>query len=107
MYSPIRNASSAMKKMPDTMSRTRDWEPKLMARPKMDAPAISDVVLTPRLDSAIKPASSAIVIRMKTRIRGSTVCKRVAIGAGSSLGTAGIADGMCRSVCMKTIRQSA
>ena len=108
MYSPMRKASSAMKKMPETMSCTRDWEPKLMARPKIEAPAMSEVVLTPRLESAISTATRAMVTSMKMRKTGIMVWSRVAMGVGpmlpSAVGCWG--TGTRWAVCRKTICHS-
>jgi hypothetical protein len=84
MYSPTRNASSVMKKIPETMSRTSACEPKLIASPMTPAPASSGAMFTPSCDSATSTAITMIVMPSRMRSTGSTVVRREAGRASPS-----------------------
>ena len=58
------------------MSRTSDCEPNEIASPNTPAPAISGAVSTPRCDSTISDAITAITTPNAARSIGSTVCRR-------------------------------
>ena len=58
------------------MSRTSDCDPNEIASPNTPAPAISGAVSTPRCDSTISAATTAITTPNAARSIGSTVCRR-------------------------------
>ena len=75
-YSPTRNASSSMKKMPETISRTSDCAPNPIARPTTPAPASKGPISTPSADNIVSVAITAITANKNERNTGASVDQR-------------------------------